>query len=94
MCRIKRSVQAQYNTEVSFLAAQALAGRKGTADVDASKAASDPMAAAEMDAAKGKGPAFVVAKNNTNVKQSEENDDEDTPAQANEDEIQIDDDDL
>jgi pre-mRNA-splicing factor SYF1 len=44
--RIKRSVQSQYNTEASFLAAHAL-GKK------------DPMAAAEKQATKG--PSFVRA---------------------------------
>ncbi len=46
--RIKRSVQAQFNTEASFLTAQTLAARKGTAaeaERDAADAA-DPMAAA------------------------------------------------
>lgn len=58
--RIKRSVQSQYNTEASFLAAHALAGQKeGAAKEEAAAAPADPMAAAEKQATKG--PAFVRA---------------------------------
>ena len=51
MLRIKRSVQAQYNTEVSFLAAQAVSARQGQPaaaddEMDATDAA-DPMAATD-----------------------------------------------
>ncbi|KAL5490220.1 SYF1 [Sanghuangporus weigelae] len=62
MLRIKRSVQAQFNTEASFLAAQALAARKGQKDlvVEAEEAA-DPMAQAEKQASAGKGTTFVAA---------------------------------
>ena len=56
MLRIKRSVQAQFNTEASFLAAQAVAARKGAAaePVKDAEEAADPMAQAEK-AAGGKG---------------------------------------
>ncbi|KAI0064688.1 spliceosome complex protein [Artomyces pyxidatus] len=58
MLRIKRSVQAQFNTEASYLAAQTVAAReKG---VEAEETPADAMAAAERQA--GAGPAFVSAK--------------------------------
>jgi len=59
--RIKRSVQSQYNTEASFLAAHALAGKKDSLDKASGEAtgAIDPMAAAEKQATKG--PSFVRA---------------------------------
>ena len=65
MLRIKRAVQASYNTEASFVAAQAAAARKGTekptdAAKEAAKDAADPMAAMERSLAKG-GPAFVAS---------------------------------
>ena len=72
MLRIKRGVQASYNTENSFIAAQAAAARKGTekpteAAASAAKDAADPMAAmernlADVGGAGGKpGPAFVAS---------------------------------
>lgn len=68
MLRIKRSVQARYNTEASYLAAQTMAARQGgSPNPGAGKAdeATDPMAAAEKQAGGGKaGPAFVAAKTN------------------------------
>lgn len=90
---IKRSVQAQYNTEASYLAAQAVSARKGAAEeIEAEqRAAVDPMAAAEREAIGAKGPAFVAAKDRTTVQQSQENG---MTARGNADEIQIDDDDL
>ncbi|KAG8708140.1 pre-mRNA-splicing factor syf1 [Ceratobasidium sp. 395] len=96
MLRIKRSVQAQYNTEVSFLAAQASMAREGGAKKAAAAAAlavesSDAMAAVENEAKKS-GPAFVAAKSNGSAgadKPAAENGDT-----ANADEIQIDDDDF
>ncbi|KIM32035.1 hypothetical protein M408DRAFT_64270 [Serendipita vermifera MAFF 305830] len=60
--RIKRSVQSQYNTEASFLAAHALAGKKDAGVGKGSGQATgpvDPMAAAEKQATKG--PSFVRA---------------------------------
>jgi pre-mRNA-splicing factor SYF1 len=60
MLRIKRSVQAQFNTEASYIAAQ-MASKEGAAEPE-TDADVDPMAAAERDANGGKrGPAFVAA---------------------------------
>ena len=50
------------------------------------EAPADAMAAAEKQAGAAKGPAFVAAKSNPNIAPQEA-----APAQANEDEIQIDD---
>ncbi|KAI5124338.1 hypothetical protein M0805_008945 [Coniferiporia weirii] len=63
MLRIKRGVQAQFNTEASFLAAQAVAARKGTElnTVEDAVDSTDPMALAERQAGVGKGMAFVPA---------------------------------
>lgn len=62
MLRIKRSVQAQFNTEASYIAAQTMAAQQGTrqADNNATEEASDAMAAAEREA--GSAPSFVAAK--------------------------------
>ena len=91
MLRIKRSVQAQFNTEASYLAAQ-MAAKQSGAETEAEAAPVDAMAAAERQAVGGGGgaPAFVSAKSSTNVLQQEPL--EAAPAQANEDEIQISDD--
>ena len=63
MLRIKRSVQAQFNTEASYLAAQALSASQGAAKNVEEDIASDPMAAAERQLGGGKaGPSFVSAK--------------------------------
>lgn len=65
MLRIKRSVQAAFNTEASYIAAQAAAARLGKDKGDAGSddedagAANDPMAALE---GAPKGPSFVAAK--------------------------------
>ncbi|KAJ9117947.1 pre-mRNA-splicing factor syf1 [Naganishia adeliensis] len=70
MLRIKRSVQAAFNTEASYLVAQAEAARKGLANKEGEEDqddddidASDPMARMERDAAPAKpatgGPSFV-----------------------------------
>ena len=74
MLRIKRSVQAQFNTEASYLAAQAMATRKGDGDGAAERELdqSDPMARAEREAgAGGKGMTFVPSKQNVNITQTE-----------------------
>jgi pre-mRNA-splicing factor SYF1 len=105
MLRIKRSVQARYNTEVSFLAAQAVAARQGAAggaksgeiEMEEEGGVADPMAAAEQEATKGMG--FVPAKQRVTTRLADE---EDTGAggsaaagpETNEEEIQISDDDL
>lgn len=81
MLRIKRAVQASFNTETSFIAAQAAAASKGTekpTDASAQEAqeAADPMAAMERElntigadgARKGGAPAFVASTlNKTNA---------------------------
>ncbi|GBE82367.1 Pre-mRNA-splicing factor SYF1 [Sparassis crispa] len=90
MLRIKRSVQAQFNTEASYIAAQ-MAVKEGTGKVlDGGAAApADAMAAAERQAGGAKGPAFVSA--STNVRRQEEAETEEQPAeaQANDEEIHI-----
>src|SRR5258708_22370173 len=61
MLRIKRSVQAQFNTEASYLAAQTMAARQGASEQEES-VPQDAMAAAEKQGNGGtKGPAFVSA---------------------------------
>jgi pre-mRNA-splicing factor SYF1 len=88
MLRIKRSVQAQFNTEASYLAAQALAASKGAAKIAEEDAALDPMAAAERQAGGKGGPTFVSAK----LQAAKKDDDEQAPipqAVGNTDEIQI-----
>jgi pre-mRNA-splicing factor SYF1 len=77
MLRIKRAVQASFNTEGSFIAAQAAAARKGASEkpTDAAQAmaaeAQDPMAAMEREANAGTGkkggPAFVASTLGTKV---------------------------
>jgi len=94
MLRIKRSVQAQFNTEASYLAAQAMAARQGAGtldngDEDAARA--DPMAAAERQANGVQGPAFVAATRTEGLRGSEEQTSMQT-LQANVDEIHISDD--
>ena len=95
MLRIKRSVQAQFNTEASYLAAQTIAARKGVPQEEEADAAvpSDPMALAEQEAAGGKGLTFVPAKQ-SRAKEAAGPDNAQPPAKGNEDEIAIDDDDL
>ena len=94
MLRIKRSVQAQYNTDVNFIASQAVArGQQNGAPADedaddADAAGEDAMAALERQARAPAG--FVAASTGPqggNIKQDEE-------AAANPDAIDLDDDDL
>jgi len=61
MLRIKRSVQAQFNTEASYLAAQTMSTKRNNGGDDIPQP-SDPMAAAEQQAGGPKGPSFVAAK--------------------------------
>ena len=85
MLRIKRSVQAQFNTESSYLAAQALAASQGAAKDAEEEDALDPMAAAEKQSG---GLKFVSAKQQAPPK----DDDGQAPspqAVGNADEIQI-----
>ncbi len=92
MLRIKRSVQAQFNTEASFLAAQTVAARKGQAVETTAAVPMDAMAAAEHEATGGKGISFVSAKHSVNVRETEA-EEEQTAEQRNVDEIHISDDD-
>jgi pre-mRNA-splicing factor SYF1 len=94
MLRIKRSVQAQFNTEASYLAAQAMAARQGAGAIDNSDeeaARADPMAAAERQANGVQGPAFVAATQTEGLRGAEEPTSMQT-LQANVDEIHISDD--
>lgn len=96
MLRIKRSVQAQFNTEASFLAAQTMSARKGAAaELEKESAdAADPMAAMEREAGGGKQNMFVPA-TKTAVPREDESEKEpanEQAAQQNEDEIHISDD--
>ncbi|KAF7800335.1 hypothetical protein EIP86_011585 [Pleurotus ostreatoroseus] len=85
MLRIKRSVQAQFNTEASYIAAQ-MAVKQDAVEEEAEP--EDTMAAAEKQA--GGAPSFVAAKSST-VKAAQEQDTS-APAQGNADEIHISDD--
>jgi pre-mRNA-splicing factor SYF1 len=90
MLRIKRSVQAQFNTAASYLVAQAEATKQGNRDAAAAEEAkaaeaADPMAAAEREAGKPKGPSFVASTQNPTVA---------VEPVGNSEEIQIDDDDF
>jgi pre-mRNA-splicing factor SYF1 len=91
--RIKRSVQSQYNTETSFLAAHALGAQKDSEKGVGDIPAVDAMAAAEKQATKG--PAFVKA--TTTATQSVEANGHaegtDGKPEGNEEEIQMSDDD-
>lgn len=95
MLRIKRSVQAQFNTEASYLAAQTISARKNHPHEDQDEgAAADPMAAAERQAGGGtKGPAFVAAKTKSGLESTAEQNAAAAPATTtNAEEIQISDD--
>ncbi|EIN07716.1 spliceosome complex protein [Punctularia strigosozonata HHB-11173 SS5] len=75
MLRIKRSVQAQFNTEASYLAAQTVAARDGASAKqleEESAALADPMAQAEKAAVAGGAPSFVAAKQSTGTKETGE----------------------
>ena len=67
MLRIKRSVQAQFNTEASYLTAQTVGARQGTKKAEESTDPQDAMAAAEKQTHGSNGPAFVAAKKTGNV---------------------------
>ena len=93
MLRIKRSVQAQFNTEASYLAAETMAARQGAKKGQEEAEGQDAMAVAEKQAGV-KGPAFVAA---TAQPVLDEKESETTVEQSlanNVDEIHIDDDDL
>ncbi|TFK67922.1 protein prenylyltransferase [Pluteus cervinus] len=82
MLRIKRSVQAQFNTEASYLTAQTAAARQGIKQAEEDGQTQDAMALAEKQA---KGPAFVAAQK-AGPPRAESNG---TAAAQNADEIQI-----
>jgi pre-mRNA-splicing factor SYF1 len=103
MLRIKRAVQASFNTENSFIAAQAAAAAKGSEKPtetakQAAKDAADPMAAMERDMANGGGkggkpaPMFVASTQNkinaNGIEEGEGGED------VNPDAIQVDEDDI
>ena len=95
MLRIKRSVQAQFNTEASYLAAQTITARQGTQKAAQIDEPQDAMAAAEKQVYGGtNGPSFVAAKTTGNGPPAEEGNDNDdsSPLANNTDEIQISDD--
>lgn len=92
MLRIKRSVQAQFNTEASYLAAQTMAAKQGTRAAVAQPAQpADPMAAAERETGT---TAFVAAKHTTSTgaPPPEGGKAPETADTRNEEEIQISDD--
>ncbi|KAG6854942.1 pre-mRNA-splicing factor syf1 [Blastosporella zonata] len=90
MLRIKRSVQAQFNTEASYLAAETTAAKQGTrkAEEDDSQ---DAMAAAEKQAGGVKGFVAATTTRLPPVDGEEVQEDQSAPA-ANVDEIHISDD--
>jgi pre-mRNA-splicing factor SYF1 len=92
MLRIKRSVQAQFNTEASYLAAQTVAAQQGgQGSREDTEELMDAMATAEKQA--GKGPAFVAAKTTAKVDGDETGTKDVAPVQStNADEIHISDD--
>lgn len=105
MLRIKRAVQASFNTETSFIAAQAAAARKGTErPTDTAKAmakdAADPMAAMEREmggggGARTGGPAFVASTlKNPNASTDGVGVEVDGAAPANPDAIEMDEDEF
>jgi pre-mRNA-splicing factor SYF1 len=92
MLRIKRSVQAQFNTEASYLAAQAITARQGTQKAAQIDDAQDAMSGAEKQVYGGtNGPAFVAAKTIGNAPAAGEGNNMPPPT-TNIDEIQISDD--
>ena len=89
MLRIKRSVQAQFNTEASYLAAQTITARQSTQKAAQIDEPQDAMAAAEKQVYGGtNGPAFVAAKT-TGTAGEGNSMDEPSPRANNADEIQI-----
>lgn len=93
MLRIKRSVQAQFNTEASYLAAQTMAARQGTRKAEEEAEAQDAMSAAEKQAGGVKGPAFVAAKKAVLPQENGSAEEQPTATQVdNADEIHISDD--
>lgn len=91
MLRIKRSVQAQFNTEASYLSAQTIGARNGTKKVEESSDPQDAMAAADKQARNG--PAFIAAKKSVVVpEEGAASEAVAAPQATNDEEIQISDD--
>ncbi|CAK5279468.1 unnamed protein product [Mycena citricolor] len=88
MLRIKRSVQAQFNTEASYLAAQTIAAKEGNQVSVSSAEPLDAMAATE----RANAPAFVAAKQTALPKPDNQADAPADAAAGNADEIHISDD--
>jgi len=89
MLRIKRSIQAQFNTDVSYIAAYAMSAQQKSQTAAAAAANLDPMARAEQEAtakqSKPVAPGFVAATQTAPVIPSE--------TEKNEEEMGADDDD-
>ena len=83
--RIRRSVQALFNTEASYLAAQTVAARQGKAPTNVVAQPLDPMAAIEQPSG------FVKATQETGL--HGDGVEQEASTQPNEDEIQISDED-
>ena len=82
MLRIKRSVQAQYNTDVNFIASQALArgqAKPVAAGEDGDGEKTDAMEALDREA---RAPAGFVAASTGNIQGSVKPDEENAPAAA------------
>ena len=93
MLRIKRSVQAQFNTEASYLAAQTIAARDGTRGAKQELNGQDSMSIAERQAG-AKKTGFVAATQTALPKVDQDDEAEEPPvSQANADEIHISDED-
>ena len=95
MLRIKRSVQAQFNTEASYLAAQTITARQGTQKAVQNNEPQDAMTTAEKQVYGGtNGPAFISAKTTDNAPPAGKDNgmDVSSPRANNADEIQISDD--
>ncbi|KAL4250421.1 crooked-neck family protein [Abortiporus biennis] len=89
MLRIKRSVQAQFNTEASYIAAQMAVKEGENKDLEELEQPADAMAAVEKQTGATKGPAFVAAKSNPVPREESSTN---GAAAGNEDEIHISDD--
>lgn len=96
MLRIKRSVQAQFNTETSFLVAQAMTTRQGSNIVHVEP--SDAMSAVEKNADSSTRPGFVASRiqavANSNEDQEDTENSDNKVIVQNTDEIRISDEDV
>lgn len=95
MLRIKRSVQAQFNTEASFLVAQAMTTRQGPKTMDTELG--DAMSSVEKAADDSARPGFVAARTQVVAHSDNEQDQQDSENNIiiqNTDEIHISDEDV